>query len=65
MRSFSCAVVPCVRPLAAGRRERVASSGSRNADMVFHQAYFDLGLQVETSVLCADKLLVAWYHQHR
>ena len=22
-------------------------------------------LQVETSVLCADKMLIAWYHQHK
>ena len=32
--------------------------------MALQQAYADLGLHVETSVLCADKLLLAWYRKH-
>ena len=29
------------------------------------QAYRDLGLEVEVSALCADKMLLAWYHLHK
>ena len=32
---------------------------------VLMQAYKDLGLQVETSMMCADKLIIAWYHKHK
>ncbi|GAX80426.1 hypothetical protein CEUSTIGMA_g7865.t1 [Chlamydomonas eustigma] len=53
---------------ASIQRERVNEADQLvppTLSMVMYQAYHDLGLKTETSILSAEKLLLAWYYQHK